>query len=230
MKVLSIVIPCYNEEATIEAILQKIEEVELSIDKQIVIIDDGSKDSTPQLLQKYQDRHTLILNPENRGKGFALRTGFEQATGDIIIVQDADLEYHPDDYQKLIQPILDGDYEVVYGSRILNKSNKRHSALRFYWGGLLVTFMTNLIYGSKLTDQPTCYKVFKRETLMSIPLECEGFEFCSEVTAKILKRKIPILELPIKYSPRKIEEGKKIRWTDGLIAVRTLLKYRFGKH
>lgn len=227
-KILSIVIPCYNEEATIEAILQRIEALVLEgVDKQLIIVDDGSTDSTPKLLQQYKDRHIVILNPENRGKGYALRTGFKQATGDIIIVQDADLEYHPEEYGKLIQPILDGQYKVVYGSRVLNKENKRHSAITFYWGGLLVTLVTNILYGSKLTDEPTCYKVFDRETLMSIPLECTGFEFCPEVTSKILKRKIPILEIPIKYSPRKIEEGKKIRWTDGLEAVWVLLKYRF---
>ena len=228
MKKLSIVIPCYNEEATIAAILQRIDAVDLGeVEKEIIIVDDGSKDSTPQILSSYNGKYKTILNETNKGKGHALRIGFERCTGDVVIVQDADLEYAPEEYGKLIQPILDGEYKVVYGSRILNKTNERHSALRFYYGGLLVTWVTNLLYGSRLTDEPTCYKVFDRELLMSIPLECEGFEFCPEVTAKILKRKIPILEIPITYMPRNIEEGKKIRWYDGLEAIWTLVKYRF---
>jgi len=142
-----------------------------------------------------------------------------------VIIQDADLEYDPNDYNKLLTPILENKAEVVYGSRIL--SNAKHGKLAFYLGGRLVTLATNIIYGLKLTDEPTCYKVFKRDLLNSLNLECDGFEFCPEVTAKIAKKGIKIYEVPISYNARNKSEGKKINWKDGVVALWTLLKYRF---
>ncbi len=155
-----------------------------------------------------------------------MRTGIALATGDWIIIQDADLEYDPEDYNPLLQWVIENNAKVVYGSRFLKPSNK-HSYLRFYLGGRLVTFVTNLLYGQHLTDEPTCYKFFDAQFLKSIPLKCQGFEFCPEVTAKVCKKGIKIHEIPINYYPRSIAEGKKINWKDGLEAIWTLLKYRF---
>jgi dolichol-phosphate mannosyltransferase len=166
----------------------------------------------------------IIYHEKNKGKGAAIRTAIKHVTGDIVVIQDADLEYDPNDYVALVKPIMDGTTTVVYGSRQLGLSNK-HSYVSFYLGGRLLTILTNLLYRSHITDEPTCYKVFKSETLKSIPLNCARFEFCPEVTAKVLKRKIQIVELPIHYYPRKKEEGKKIKWKDGVHAIWTLLKY-----
>lgn len=226
MKV-SIVIPCYNEKNTILEILKKIERADIGDhEKEIIIIDDGSNDGTRELLRLHARKHQVISHQQNSGKGSALRTGFQYATGDIILIQDADLEYDPADYKRLIQPIVDGKRKVVYGSRERNKKNKFHSGVFFYVGGLFLTWLTNLLYGSKLSDESTCYKVFESQTLKQITLHAQRFDFCPEITAKILKRGIKIQEVPIVYHPRKKHEGKKIRFKDGLEAVWTLLKYR----
>lgn len=230
---LSIIIPSYNEEKTIIALLDKVIRVCLINDtqKELIIIDDGSKDSTSRIVTEYIQNHPhetikLISHDINQGKGMATRTGIENATGDFIIIQDADLEYDPDDYNLLLPTLISRHDLVVYGSRFLMKEN-RHSYASFYYGGLLVTAVTNILYGQRLTDEPTCYKAFDSKLLKSIPLKCTGFEFCPEVTAKVAKLGIIIKEIPIHYYPRSIGEGKKIRWTDGLFAIWTLLKYRF---
>ena len=234
MKTLSILIPAYNEERTIYQILEKIWRTELigQIEKEILIIDDGSKDATAEKCKQFIEEHDAknILyhrQPRNQGKGAALRTGIALATGDWVIIQDADLEYDPEDYNPLLQWMMENDGKVVYGSRFLNRANK-HSYFSFYLGGRLVSLVTNILYGQKLTDEPTCYKFFDRQFLQSIPLKCEGFEFCPEVTAKVCKRGIKIHEIPIKYYPRSISEGKKINWKDGLQAIWTLIKYKFS--
>ena len=223
---LSILMPVYNEESSLKGILSKILTVDL--EKEIIIVNDASTDSTADILKEYANTEEIIIinHDKNLGKGRAIRTAISKMTGSIAIIQDGDLEYDPEDYYRLIEPIAKGQQKVVYGSRILNKNNGM-SYRSFYWGGRLITIITNLLYGLKLTDEPTCYKVFDAELLKSLPLKCEGFEFCPEVTARIAKRKIPILELPINYYPRKVEEGKKITWLDGLEAVATLVKYRF---
>lgn len=231
---LSIIIPAYNEEATISEILGRICQTKLvnDIEKEIIIIDDGSKDHTAAKCQEFIDRHQdikIVYHKQvpNQGKGAALRAGIEKASGKWAIVQDADLEYDPEDYNALLTWVIANDGKVVYGSRFLNQAN-RHSYLRFYLGGRLVSMITNILYGQHLTDEPTCYKFFNTEFLKSIPLKCKGFEFCPEITAKVCKRRIKIHEIPIKYYPRSIDEGKKINWKDGVIAIWTLVKYRFS--
>jgi len=228
-KTLSIIIPAYNEIETISKVLEKIEKADIgNVKKEIIIVDDGSTDGTRNFLQKQKKKYKVIFHKKNMGKGFAVRTGIKNATGEVVIIQDADLEYDPNDYKKLIDPILLGKSEVVYGSRRLHKKNKQYSGLSFFVGGVSLTIIANLLYPNlKITDEPTCYKVFKADVIKSIPLECKRFEFCPEVTAKVAKRHIKIKEVPIKYFPRHSDEGKKIKWKDGVEAVWTLLKYRF---
>jgi len=230
-KKLSIVIPCYNEKETILALLKKVEAADIGdVEKEIIVVDDCSTDGTRELLRSNGIAHKVILHERNSGKGAALRTGFEQITGDVVIVQDADLEYDPNDYRKLIEPILKGEAQVIYGSRYhYRREDGRSSGTLFFYGGQVVTWFTNILYGSHLTDEPTCYKVFSAELLKSIPLQCTRFEFCPEVTAKILKRGIKIKELPISYYPRTTEQGKKINWRDGVEAIWTLVRFRFFK-
>jgi len=228
---LSIIVPVFNEEATLEEIVQRVRETPL--EKEIIAVDDGSSDNSTRILEKMEQDFApdfkYIKHEKNRGKGAAIRTGLDLANGDLVLIQDADLEYDPKEYSQLIQPFLDdSQIEVVYGSRILLSDNARSSFV-FYWGGRLLSGITNVLYGSQITDEPTCYKVFKTELLKSLDLCSDGFEFCPEVTAKILRRKIPIYEVPISYRPRSLEEGKKIQWKDGLIAIWVLIKYRFKR-
>ncbi|MCM8822293.1 MAG: glycosyltransferase family 2 protein [Candidatus Omnitrophica bacterium] len=224
---LSVIIPVYNEAATIEAVIDRV--LSVPVEKEIIVVDDGSTDGTKQLLEKiFNNRNSsikLIFQPENQGKGSAIRRGLLEATGDAIVIQDGDLEYDPMDFINLIEPIEQGKAVVVYGSRILGKNPK--SSFSFYLGGRFLSFFTNFLYGTSITDEPTCYKMFKADLIKSIDLRCKGFEFCPEVTAKIAKKKIKILERPISYKPRTKKEGKKIRWKDGIIAIWTLIKYRF---
>ncbi len=232
---LSILIPAFNEEKSITLILDKILDVRFPVElrKEIIIVNDASTDSTDAQVRDYMARHpeaeiVYLQHPKNRGKGAAIRTAIDRITGSLAVVQDADLEYDPKDYWKLVEPIIAGQEVVVYGSRFLNSKN-RHSYMSFYLGGRLVSWVANLLYRQRLTDEPTCYKVFDSAFLKSIPLKCERFEFCPEVTAKVAKRGIRIKEFPISYYPRKVEEGKKIKWYDGVEAIWTLLKYRFTR-
>jgi len=222
---LSVLIPAYNEIKSIDILLEKVQAVPLN--KEIIIVDDGSTDGTRDRLETYKSVPNIkvVYHEHNQGKGAAIRTAIQHMTGDIAIVQDADLEYEPQDYLALVQPIVDGKEKVVYGSRFLNREN-RHSYMSFYIGGQVVTLLTNILYNQRLTDEPTCYKVFDSNFLRSIPLECTRFEFCPEVTSKVAKRGIRIKELPISYYPRSIAEGKKISWLDGMEAIWVLLKYR----
>ena len=235
---LSVVIPCFNEAATLPLIVAKVLRAQptlLGLDLEIVLVDDFSTDGTRDMIRdmaaaSYGDHCHIAaaFHEANQGKGMALRTGFEKATGDIILVQDADLEYDPADYPQLIRPIIDGVTLVVYGSRWANRHLlKLKTNFFFRLGNGVVTWFTNLLYRSRLTDEPTCYKVFDAALLKSLPLRCRGFEFCPEVTARVLKRGVKIWETPIYYYPRTIAEGKKIKYRDGIIALWTLLKYRF---
>ncbi len=222
---LSVLIPAYNEINNIQNILNKIGEV--TIPMEIIVVDDGSTDGTRELLNTLKsDKIKVVFHEKNQGKGGAIRTAIAHSKGDIIIIQDADLEYDPQDYYKLIPVIESGKEKVVYGSRFLNKQNK-HSYFSFFLGGQVVTWITNLLYWQNLTDEPTCYKVFDAKLLKSIKLNCTGFEFCPEVTAKIAKLGYKIPEVPISYYPRSISEGKKINWKDGVEAIWVLFKYRF---
>jgi len=225
--------PVYNEEKTIAEIIRRVKAVNLK--KEIIIVEDGSTDKTKEILKEIikqndsGDKITVINQRKRCGKGTAIRRALKEVTGDIIIIQDADLEYNPNDYDVLIEPIIKGEAGVVYGSRILGQSSKPKSLIGwyFYLGGRTLSILANLLYHTKITDEPTCYKVFKADLLKSVNLRCKGFEFCPEVTSKIAKRGIAIKEIPICTTSRTVKEGKKIRLKDWFIAVWTLIKYRF---
>ncbi len=231
--ILSVLVPAYNEEKNIRKILNKVCRVQLihNIGLEIVVVNDCSTDNTLTEATRFiaENPHVKIIlhsHEKNQGKGAAIKSAIALSTGNIIVIQDADLEYDPEDYNLMLPYIISGDYKVVYGSRFLNRQNK-HSYRSFYLGGRLVSIVTNILYGLNLTDEPTCYKMFDANVLKNITLNCIGFEFCPEVTAKVVKAKNKIKEVPIHYYPRSIEEGKKIKWYDGLEAIWTLLKYRF---
>ncbi len=228
MNKLSIIIPVYNERGTILKILDKINKVDLGMEKEIIIIDDNSVDGTRELLTAWGDKYKILFQPRNLGKGRAIRTGLAEVSGDLVVIQDADLEYDPEDIKLLLAKMREKQAQVVYGSRRLKKSNhyEHYSSLAFAAGGIFVTWLTNLLYGINITDEPTCYKMFRTGLLKSLNLECERFEFCPEVTAKIARQKIKIYEVPINYYPRHKNEGKKINWRDGAEAIWTLIKYR----
>jgi dolichol-phosphate mannosyltransferase len=223
---LSVIMPIYNEEKTLMTILDRVQAV--PIEKEIIIVDDRSVDTTGALLETIRSDNVFIYRHQrNMGKGAAVRTALHHVTGDIVIIQDGDLEYDPADYQKLIQPITAGQTNVVYGSRVLGHGPISYR--RYSWGAKFITWVGNLLYGLHLTDLYTCYKVLRKDVMVSLDLQCRGFEFCPEVTAKLCRMGQQIIELPISYHPRPFEEGKKIRWRDGLIGIWTLLKYRFWK-
>ncbi len=222
---ISIIIPVYNEAATIREILERVRSS--PIEKEIVVVDDGSTDGTRDVLaqEEQQDGTRVILHPQNQGKGMAIRTGLQHATGDYVLIQDADLEYDPADYELLIRPVLRGKATVVYGSRFLGE----HKAMLFWHsvGNRLLTLVTNILYDSTLTDMETCYKLIPLDLIRRIPLRARRFDFEPEITAKILKRGHRIYEVPISYAGRELSEGKKISWRDGFPALMSLIKYRF---
>lgn len=226
---LSVIIPVYNEETTLAEIIRRVCATGLA--HEIIAVDDGSTDRSPQILAELQSNGTppltILRHERNQGKGAAIRTGLTAVTGDLVLVQDADLEYDPPDYSTLLAPFADPTVEVVYGSRNLRRNPQ--SSFAFYWGGRLLSWIANWLYGAHITDEATGYKVIKTNLLRDIGLETDGFEFCPEVTAKLLQRGAVIQEVPISYTPRSWEEGKKIRWYDGLIAIWTLIKYRFWR-
>ena len=222
---LSVVMPVYNERETIEEIIKRVHAV--PIRTELIVVDDGSKDGTREILTRLAAERPfkLILQPRNAGKGAAIRRGFEEVTGDLVIIQDADLEYSPEEFPELIQLICEGRADVVYGSRFLG----RHRVFLFthYAGNRLLTLITNVLYNTMLTDMETCYKVMRADVLRSMTLESNGFGIEPELTAKIFKRHYRVYEVPITYDGRGYEEGKKITWRDGIVALWVLLKYRF---
>ena len=226
MKV-SVVIPVYNEVSTIREIVVRVQAVDLN--KEIIIVDDGSTDGTRELLQKITLSHEnvrVLYHDRNQGKGAALRTGFEAVTGDIVIIQDADLEYDPREYPVLLEPILDGRADIVYGSRFLGGPHR----VLFFWhylGNKFLTLLSNALTNLNLTDMETCYKVFRREVLSDIQLKSNRFGFEPEFTAKIAKKEFRIYETSISYSGRTYVEGKKIGWKDGVKAIFSILWFRF---
>lgn len=231
MKKLSIVIPVYNEAATIRQIVDLVRSVDVGVDKELLLVDDCSRDGTREVLQemaKALPEVKMLFHEINRGKGAALRTGFAAATGDIVLIQDADLEYDPREYTRLLAPILDGHADVVYGSRFLGGGAHR---VVFYWhylGNKLLTTLSNMTTNLNLTDMEVCYKVFKREIIQEIPLQEDRFGFEVEITAKIARRKLKIYEVPISYYGRDYAEGKKIGWKDGFSALRCIVRYAFA--
>lgn len=224
---LSVVIPVFNEQATIAEIIRRVRAAETGLELEIVVVDDGSTDGTRQALRESAGPGlTVLLHDKNRGKGAALRTGFAGTTGDIILVQDADLEYDPREYARLIEPILDGRADVVYGSRFLGGPHR----VLFFWhyvGNRFLTTLSNMLSNLNLTDMETCYKVFRREILDQIELKSARFGFEPEITMKVAKLRCRIYELPISYSGRDYAQGKKIGWKDGLAALFHLLRFRF---
>jgi glycosyltransferase involved in cell wall biosynthesis len=223
---LSIIIPVFNESKTILQVIDKINKVNLgNVKKEIIIVDDFSTDGTREILKKLKG-YKIIFHEKNMGKGAALRTGFSNAGGNIILIQDADLEYEPNDYPKLIQPIIDGRTKVVFGSRFLKEHKARYKI--FYLGNILLSFITRTLYSQRITDMETCYKVFKKEVLKGISFKAERFEIEPEITAKIIKKGYKILEVPVYYKCRDFKEGKKISWKDGVKAIYYLIKYRFS--
>jgi glycosyltransferase involved in cell wall biosynthesis len=221
----SVVMPAYNERATIDEIVRRVLAVPLRIE--LLVVDDCSTDGTRELLQQMQRElgFTLVLQPANAGKGAALRAGFAQVRGDIAVVQDADLEYSPEEYPLLIELICEGRADVVYGSRFLG----RHRVFLFvhYMGNRLLTLLTNILYNTMLTDMETCFKAMRVEVLRSMTLRSNRFGIEPEITAKIFKRGYRVYEVPITYDGRGYDEGKKITWRDGIVAIWTLVKYRF---
>lgn len=236
--------PVFNERTTLEEIVNQVLSVDLTInpnrpqpsletpitlERELIIVDDGSTDGTREILDRWSEdpppEMQIIYHRENRGKGAALRTGFEHATGDILVIQDADLEYDPRDYVKLLEPILEERAPVVYGSRFLGGPRAAMS-LTHTLGNKMLTLLTNVLYGTSLSDMETCYKCFRRDVIKGMVLRSRAFEIEPELTAKILKRGYTIFEVPISYNGRDFHEGKKIGWRDGLPAIRTLLKYR----
>jgi len=230
-KIITIIIPCYNEIRTIGLIVEKINNLK-DLNKQIIIVDDFSGDGTvdfikTELIHKI-DR--LILHDRNLGKGAAIKSAQNYAKGDIIIIQDADLEYYPDDYYALIDPIINNNYKVVYGSRVLNKKryfDKNFTSIFRIFANHILTLFSNVINNQNLTDAHTCYKVFDSYVFKKLVLEEDDFSFCPEVTTKISKMNINIYEVPIKYTGRDYYEGKKINFSDGIKAIIVLFKYRF---
>tara|TARA_Y100000034_G_C6898133_1_gene414555 strand:+ start:694 stop:1365 length:672 start_codon:yes stop_codon:yes gene_type:complete len=219
---LSIIIPVYNEVKTLEEVINKVKK--LKLDKEIVVVDDGSEDGSRELLKKIENIK-LILHEKNYGKGKAVRTGLDNIEGDVVVIQDADLEYDPTDFVKMFDEIKNGE-KVVYGSRFLEKFDKV-IIKSHYFGNKFLSLFTSLLFFSKITDMETCYKMFRKEVMEGINLKARGFDLEPEITSKILKRKYKIKEVPISYNARDFDEGKKITWRDGVKAGWYLLKYRF---
>jgi glycosyltransferase involved in cell wall biosynthesis len=221
----SVIVPVYNEVAHVDELLQAIHES--PVRKEIVIVDDASTDGTREKLRAMPLAAdvTVVFHEKNYGKGAAIRTALEYARGEYILIQDSDLEYDPQDYPALLRPLQQGDANVVYGVR----PDRPERGLRFFLGAKLLTHLTNLLYGTKIHDEATCYKVFRRSLLTQIRLECRRFEFCPEVTAKLCRMSEKIVEVPISYKPRSAGEGKKIRHADGWLAIWTLLRHRFTR-
>jgi glycosyltransferase involved in cell wall biosynthesis len=229
----SVIVPVYNEERTIAAILRKVQEVRLDgLQKEIVVVDDGSTDRTVEQLQRFGDEIRLVRHPKRLGKGAAVRTGFLAATGDILVIQDADLEYDPQDFPRLVEPLLRGDVDAVLGSRFLVQKPQfftRDGSPFFshYIGNTLIIWLTNWLYGFCATDYEGCYKAFRADVIRATPpVEADGFEFDNELICKLLRQKRRISEVPIHYNPRVYQEGKKIRWQHGVRMLWTILKWR----
>lgn len=227
---LSILMPIYNEEKTLVQIMEKVQEADLdSIEKEIIAINDSSKDNSKNIILNLMKKYKNIRyyeHKKNKGKGAAIRTGMKYFTGDYLVIQDGDLEYNPKDFKRLLKPILEGRADVVYGSRVLGNITG-FKIPSHYYGNMFLSFITRLLYGRNITDMETCYKMMKREVVLNINLKADRFDIEPEITAKIIKKKYKIIEIPINYNSRSFLEGKKISWKDGIKALFILFKYRF---
>ena len=225
---LTVLIPVYNERATVAEIIRRIRAVEIPLTLQVIVVDDGSSDGSDKVLQALEDSTVRVIrHTHNQGKGAAIRTGMEAMTGDLLLIQDADLEYDPDDWPRLLEPILKGKARVVYGSRF---TGERKNMLPLHWfGNRMLSLVTNILYSSTLSDMETCYKLFDAEVLKGITLVSDRFEFEPEITAKVMRRGFRIYEVPISYAGREANEGKKITWRDGFGAMAALIRFRFTK-
>jgi glycosyltransferase involved in cell wall biosynthesis len=223
---LSVIVPVFNERSTVAEVIRRIKAVEVPMDVEVIVVDDGSSDGTDKVLAAMGDSTVRIINHErNRGKGAAIRTGLEVVRGDLVLIQDADLEYDPADWTKLLDPILRGKSRVVYGSRF---TGERKNMMPLHWiGNRFLSLVTNLLYSSTLSDMETCYKLFDRRVLEGVTIQSNRFDFEPEITAKVLRRGYRIYEVPISYAGREADEGKKITWRDGFGALKALIKFRF---
>jgi len=223
---LSVIVPAFNERNTIVEIVRRMRAVDLPMAREIIVVDDGSTDGTRDVLKQLDDSTLrVVYHPQNRGKGAAIRTGLEYVTGDLVLIQDADLEYDPDDWPKLLNPVLKGRAVVVYGSRF---TGERRNMLFWHWvANRFLSLLANVLFNSTLSDMETGHKLFDRRIIDQISLRARRFDFEPEVTAKLLKAGIRIYEVPISYAGRTLDEGKKITWQDGVVALWTLVKYRF---
>ena len=225
---ISIVIPVYNEKDTLKLLLEKVEQANFSgLEKEIIMVDDCSTDGTTEILKELSQNYKVLFHEKNQGKGAAIRTAIKEATGDFVCIQDADLEYLPDDYDKLLPLLINNEADVVYGSRFKNKENLKNFILKNKIANKFLTLLTNILYGAEITDMETCYKAFKRDFIQGITIKSNRFDFEPEITAKIMKKKARLKEVPISYVGRGHDEGKKINWKDGVHAILTLIKFRF---
>lgn len=228
---ISLLIPVYNEAEFLETLLERVESVDFcGLEKELVIVDDGSSDGTREILRKIENQkpnYRIIYHAQNMGKGAALRTAIDVASGEYMAIQDADLEYDPTDYPPLIAKLVNDEADVVYGSRLSNRGTRKEFAGLHYFGNKLLTLTTNLLYQTRITDMETCYKAFKRDVIKGIRIRSNRFDFEPEITAKVLKKKVRLHEAPISYNGREFHEGKKITWVDGLWALKALVKFRF---
>ncbi len=226
MEKVSIIIPVFNEEKTLQQVLTKVKATKIKANKEIIVVNDASRDNSADILNNTKGIR-VFHHQINKGKGAAIRTGLNQATGSIILIQDADLEYSPNEYPQILAPILDKKARVVYGSRIAAlKRDTKDMYWMHYFGNRFLSFTTSILYGKQVTDMETCYKVFRRDVLKGMVLRCKRFDFEPEITAKILKKGYHIFEVPISFHARKFNEGKKITWKDGVKALFYLVKYR----
>ena len=230
MKKITVLMPVYNECSTLMEILKRVEEADFcGLEKEIILIDDCSIDGTKKLYSDIETKHKVLYHMINKGKGAALKTGLAEASGDIIIIQDADLEYNPEDYKPLIEKLIANEADVVYGSRFIDLTMSNTAVKSHYYGNKFLTFLTNFLFKTTLTDMETCYKAFKAEFIKDINIESERFDFEPEITAKMLKKGARLKEVPISYNGRGQDEGKKITYLDGLDAIIALIKFRYFK-
>jgi glycosyltransferase involved in cell wall biosynthesis len=225
---LSVIVPVFNERSTVAEVIRRIRSADIKVDLEVIVVDDGSSDGTDKVLAAMGDSTIRVIDhASNRGKGAAIRTGLATARGDLVLIQDADLEYDPADWPRLLDPILRGKAQVVYGSRF---TGERKNMLPLHWiGNRFLSLVTNLLYSSTLSDMETCYKLFDRRVLEGITIQSDRFDFEPEITAKVLRRGYRIYEVPISYAGREPDEGKKITWRDGFGALKALVKFRFTR-